>query len=117
VTFRASWERQSASNLDRRIGIAVALAPAPTVRAVIPDSLAAITTPVTIMVGEADRNSQLHFLGHDVGHYTLLCVGTEEGRRLEPEICIDGSGIDRHAVHEIAIRIARGHRQGWSMTT
>ncbi len=108
--FRASWERQSASYLDQRIGAVVALGPAPTVRAFIPESLSTIATPVTILVGEADReapaepcsvwlndqlqNSQLHLLGRHVGHYTLLCVGTEEGQRLEPEICIDEPGVD-----------------------
>jgi predicted dienelactone hydrolase len=120
--FRASWERQSVSNLDQRIRTAVALAPAPTVRAFTPDSLAAINAPITIMVGEADQeapagpcsiwlserlpNSQLHFLGRNVGHYSLLSLGTEEGRRLEPEICIDAPGVDRSAIHELATEIA-----------
>lgn len=122
MVFRSSWERQSVSYVDQRVVTAVALAPAPTVRAFTPDSLAGVEVPVTLMVGEADReapmapcavwlndrlpNSKLHSLGRDVGHYTLLCAGTEEGRRLEPEICIDAPGVNRQHVHQQAIQIA-----------
>jgi predicted dienelactone hydrolase len=122
AVFRASWERQSTSNLDQRVKVAVALAPAPPVRAFIPDSLAAITVPVTLMVGEADREapanhcavwlnghlrqSHLHYLGPDVGHYTLLGTGTMEGRRLEPEIYVDAPDVDRRTVHDMATQIA-----------
>ena len=99
AVFRLSWERQSASCNDHRVKNAIALAPAPTVRAFTLPSLAAIARPVTIMVGGADReapadscavwlnsklpHSQITLLGQDVGHYTLLCIGTDEGRRLE----------------------------------
>ena len=115
VAFRASWGRQAASYLDRRVRAAVALAPGPTVRAFSPASLATIDVPVTIIVGDADReapadlcsawlheqlqNSQLHFLGREVGHYTLLCEGTEEGRRLEPDLYVDAPGVDRSEIH------------------
>ncbi|MBB3999869.1 hypothetical protein [Aureimonas pseudogalii] len=122
AVFRSSWERQSASCLDPRVVVAVALAPAPTVRAFTPKSLAGITVPVTLMVGEDDREapmapcaawlneqlpkSELHSLGRDVGHYTLLCGGTREGRDREPEIWIDAPGVDRQAVHRRAVGLA-----------
>ena len=122
AVFRASWDRRSASHLDRRLRTAVVLAPAPPVRAFTPGSLAALTAPVTIMVGEADqeapaepcsvwlhrllRSSSLHLLGRDVGHYTLLCAGTEHGRTLEPHLWVDAPGVDRSAVDEMATRIS-----------
>ncbi|KTQ97527.1 hypothetical protein NS365_18350 [Aureimonas ureilytica] len=122
AVFASSWELQSESYLDRRVAAAVALAPAPTVRAFAPNSLVGISVPVTLMAGEADLeapmdacarwlherlpNSQLHSLGRDVGHYTLLSIGTENGRDLEPDICIDAPGIDRQEVHRQAIEIA-----------
>jgi predicted dienelactone hydrolase len=122
--FRKSWESQFETNLDSRIKRVVALAPAPPVRAFTPDSLASIAVPVTIMVGEADReapadlcsiwlsnhlpNSCLHILGPDVGHYTFLCAGTDEGRRSMAQVWEDASGIDRNAVHRIAVGIALG---------
>ena len=74
------------------------------------------------MVGEADReapanqcavwlnshlrHSHLHYLGPDVGHYTLLGSGTMEGRRLEPEIYVDAPDVDRRTVHDVATQIA-----------
>lgn len=122
AAFRSSWERQSVSYWDRRMAAAIVLAPAPPVRALAPDSLAGILVPVTLMVGEADLEapmnecarwlnerlptSELHSLGHDVGHYTLLCTGTEKGRELESDIFIDAPSVDRQAVHQRAVRIA-----------
>jgi predicted dienelactone hydrolase len=44
--FRASWERQSISFLDKRIKAAFVCAPAPTVRGVTVESLREITVPV-----------------------------------------------------------------------
>ena len=101
---------------------AVALAPGPPVRAFTPGSLAELAAPVTILVGEADQeapaeacsvwlhrqlqSSSLHLLGRDVGHYTLLCAGTEHGRTLEPHLWVDAPGVDRSAVHEKATRIS-----------
>ncbi|MDX3927323.1 MAG: dienelactone hydrolase [Shinella sp.] len=120
--FRDSWSRQSASNLDERVKLVVALAPAPPVRAFTIDSLRAIEMPVTIMVGNADSEapadicavwlhenlprSSLDLLGRNVGHYTLLCEGTDKGKALEPEICSDLPGVERSDVHERAARIA-----------
>jgi predicted dienelactone hydrolase len=122
AVFRSSWEMQSASYIDHRVKNAIALAPAPTVRALTLTSLAAIARPVTIMVSGADReapaescaawlnsklpNSQISLLGHDVGHYTLLCIGTNEGRRLEPGIWADMPSVNRNEIHRKAFEIA-----------
>lgn len=121
TAFRASWERHATSTRDARVRAAVALAPAAMVRAFTLGSLAAISVPVSIMVGGADReaparpcsawlasclpNSRLHLLGQDVGHYALLGRCTEEGRRLEPEICNDAAGVNRGMVHETVLRL------------
>ncbi|MFC0190758.1 hypothetical protein [Aureimonas pseudogalii] len=77
---------------------------------------------MTLMAGEADQEapmapcaawlngqlpkSELHSLGRDVGHYTLLCGGTREGRECEPEIWIDAPTVDRRDVHRRAVGIA-----------
>lgn len=122
AVFRTSWERQSASCADPRVRVVVALAPAPPVRAFTPNSLAEIAVPVTVLAGEADREApiepcamwlaerlprcKLHSLGAHVGHYTLLCAGTEAGRKLEPELCIDLPGVDRQEVHKSAVQLA-----------
>ncbi len=91
AVFRASWERQSYSYLDQRIARGAALAPAPTVRGFDEASLAAITTPVVLIVGGEDREapaedcalwlhermpaSKLYMLADRVGHYTFLSPG------------------------------------------
>ena len=119
--FRSSWERQSVSYRDPRMKAVVALAPAPPVRAFTPDSLAAVTVPVSLMVGEADHDApaevgaawlyrhlphgRLDLLGPDVGHLTLLNEGTEAGRASDPDRYIDAPGVDRRAVHDRVLRI------------
>ncbi len=120
--FRASWERQSDSFTDRRIALGFTLAPAPTVRSFDVDSIKSITVPVTIAVGEGDEeapandcavwlhellpNSRLHFLGKNVGHYTLLAMGTTEARTSKPHLFSDHSGVDRGSVHRQVIELA-----------
>jgi predicted dienelactone hydrolase len=119
--FRASWERQSTSYIDSRVTAVIALAPAPTVRGFTTESLCQIKMPITIMVGDADSEapagscsawlhshlsqSTLTSLGQNVGHYTLLCEGTEAGKKIEPDICVDPPGIDRLAVHNMAANV------------
>ncbi len=116
AVFRESWRSHALPRADSRIKAAVALAPAPPVRAFTPASLALIDAPVSIAVGGADTeappdscarwlhrhlpNSRLHDLGREVGHYVFLCEGTESGREVAPEICRDAPGIDRRKVHD-----------------
>ena len=113
--FRASWERQSLPCRDPRIRSALLMAPAPTVRAFTPESLAAISAPVVLTVGGADREapgeagaiwlrdrlsaSRLIPLGAEVGHYVFLDECTPAACRDAPEICVDAPGVHRAAVH------------------
>lgn len=121
AVFRASWERQSADYRDERISRVVALAPAPTVRGFEEASLATVEKPVVLAVGGADQeapaedcavwlherlpNSELHLLGPDVGHYTLLAQGTDTARSSLPHLFADAPSVDRDAVHRQVIDI------------
>ena len=83
-----SWERQSRSFREARVRSALSLAPAPTVRAFTPESLAGIDRPVAMMVGGGDREapaeagaswlntrlprSRFTPLGPQAGHYVFL---------------------------------------------
>lgn len=123
AVFRAAWERQSECFTDSRILSVLALAPAPTVRAFDVGSIRAIGHPVTIAVGQADDeapatdcavwlhdllpNSRLHLLGENVGHYTLLAMGTAEARTSMPHLFADPIGVDRGAIHRQVIEIAQ----------
>jgi predicted dienelactone hydrolase len=120
--FRSSWERQSIPYLDKRVKAVLALAPAPPVRGLTPESLKSIHVPVAIAVGDADleapprpcaewlhgilANSSLTMLGFAVGHYTLLSEGTDAGRRVEPAIWADPNGVDRRKVHNHVAALA-----------
>jgi predicted dienelactone hydrolase len=125
--FRDSQARHGRSYRDPRLKAALALAPAPPVRGFTPDSLASITLPVRIMVGQSDAeapadgcaawlashlpNCELTRLGREVGHYVFLCEATETGRRMMPAVSVDATGVDRGAIHQrvadVAIRLFR----------
>lgn len=121
AVFRASWERHGASYRDSRARAALLCAPAPTVRGFTGASLAAVGTPVGILVGDADREAppegacwlrdrlpdcELRLLDGGVGHFVFLCEATATGREAMPELCIDAPGVDRAAVHKETIRRA-----------
>ncbi|MDO1581161.1 alpha/beta hydrolase family protein [Rhizobium oryzicola] len=121
AVFRASWERQSQSYRDERVRTVIAIAPAPPVRGFTERSLRDIRLPVTLLCGEADTeapydlcsawlnghlpNSHLISLGKDVGHYTLLPVGTETAIRSNSVYWADAPGVDRAAVHAKAAEL------------
>lgn len=120
--FRRSQARQGESYLDDRVKAVFACAPAPPVRAFTEASLKGIEIPVGMIVGAGDvetphehcaawlerllADSRLTLLGPEVGHYVFLCVTTEAGRALDPEICVDAPGVDRRAIHDQAARLA-----------
>ncbi|MFD2139724.1 hypothetical protein [Ancylobacter oerskovii] len=122
AVFRESWERQSRDYRDARLRTALLMAPAPTVRAFTPESLAAIRLPVVLAVGGADREapaaecagwlhevlpaSRLVSLGADAGHYVFLGECTPQARRAEPDICRDAPGVDRAGVHAAMAALA-----------
>jgi predicted dienelactone hydrolase len=109
-------ERHSDSYFDPRIKAVVALAPAPTLKSFTPESVAKITVPTTLIVGQNDeeaphklcalwlrennRSFQVELLGREVGHYVFLPEATEAGKALEPDICRDPDGVDRAAIHD-----------------
>ena len=116
--FRESMARHDRSYRDPRVRAVLALAPPPPVRAFTPESLEAIRTPVSIMVGRGDREapfdacavwlearipgSRLTLLEEAVGHYVFLPEATERGRVELPDICVDPPGVDRRAIHDAA---------------
>lgn len=113
--FNQSWDRHGDSFADNRVSKYAAIAPAPTVRSFISESLANIECPTLIIGGEADTeapfdecalwlseqnsNFQLKSLGDKVGHYVFLPECTEQGICIEPDICIDDSSIVRSEIH------------------
>ncbi|SIP99696.1 Predicted dienelactone hydrolase [Rhizobium sp. RU35A] len=119
AVFRASWERQSHDYRDERIRAVVTMAAAPPVRGFTETSLRALHLPVTLLCGEADReapydlcsawlnerlpSSRLISLGKDVGHYTLLPVGTETAARSGSPYWSDMPGVVRAEVHANAV--------------
>jgi predicted dienelactone hydrolase len=100
---------------DQRIRCAFAIAPV-LGEAFTPAGLAPIEIPVRIVVGEADtlapattnaarfasltKQAELTILDGRVAHYTFLGEGTEMGRHVAPDLCLDAPGIDRAAIHQ-----------------
>lgn len=122
--FRASWERQGESYLDRRVKRCIAIAPAPPIRAFTAESLEEIKCPILVISGEADTEApfnecsvwlsqqnagiELHSAGKTVGHYTFLAECTNAGKSSEPDLCIDCAGVDRSIVHDaVTLNIER----------
>ncbi|MEM9438771.1 MAG: dienelactone hydrolase [Pseudomonadota bacterium] len=119
--FRKSWERQGADFTDRRVTAAVTIAPPPPVRAFDRATLAAITAPVLMLTGEADREAPTHAgaqwlkeanarfshvsLGQNAGHYSFLglAVGPAEGEMAF--LFEDLPGMDRAALHAETARL------------
>ena len=113
--FRAAWDRQGQSFHDPRIRSVIAMAAPPPVRAFVPESVSAITLPVTLIAGGGDTEApsaqctdwlgrlnqgfRCHDLGPDIGHYTFL--GEPAGEVPEPLAFLfaDAPGVSRRAVH------------------
>ena len=110
---QASLARSGGSFRDDRVKAVFAIAPA-VGQAFVAGSMADLRVPVSIVVGEADRIAPAPTnAGHiarilpkarltvlpGVGHFTFLpvCVSALAARM--PDICADGPGIDRAAVH------------------
>lgn len=118
--MQASLQHASDSYRDPRIRAVFAIAPAigPAFQ---PASLRKISIPVAIVAGSADNNvpigSSAQFFAREiphaqltilpgVGHYTFLFDCAETGKRTRPELCTDGQGIDRSAIHQKAAGLA-----------
>ena len=112
--FQNALARAGDSYRDARIRAVFALAPA-LGPAFAGESLRSITTPVAIVAGAEDRLAPIRSnarmfarvipsarltLLPGAGHYTFLAVCTEEGRRAQTQLCDDGPGVDRNAIHQ-----------------
>jgi predicted dienelactone hydrolase len=119
MVFRESWARMSNSYRDVRFKAALVLAPGRSVLGLDEKSVGSIEAPIQIVVGGADavalsaiwlrerlRSGTLDMLAPDVGHYVFLPEATETGRRVEPNVCLDASGVDRAAIRERVTRMA-----------
>jgi predicted dienelactone hydrolase len=119
-TFRDAARNASRSYRDSRVRAVFAIAPAigPTLT---PASLKRIAVPVAIVAGTDDllvpprSNAELLArltprasltLLHSVGHYTFLATCTEEGRRVQQQLCADVAGVDREEVHRRTVENA-----------
>lgn len=121
-TFRGSVARHGQSWRDQRIRAVMAYAPAPTVRAFEPRSVAAIDIPVALMTGASDTETPFDActrwlekqnpaftvtrLDEPVGHYVFLQEATDTGKASEPAICVDPPGVNRRAIHQQAAQAA-----------
>jgi predicted dienelactone hydrolase len=112
--FQAALRHAGDSYRDPRVRAVFAIAPAlgPVFSAA---SLAKIDIPVDIVAGQADTNvpiessakyfasnvpgSDLTIFPGNVAHYTFLDSCTEAGRKTLPNLCTDGEGVDRDAIH------------------
>ena len=116
--FQQAVRQAGRSYRDSRVRSVFAIAPA-LGPAFIPDSLRRLAIPVAIVAGSEDRivpigsNAQLlatlipraslMLLPDGVGHYTFLAICTDAGRRMQPTLCTDASGIDRDRIHQRTI--------------
>lgn len=99
---------------DERLRAIFAIAPA-IGQGLTPESLATITVPVRIVVGESDTSAppdaiaqyiasyipqaNLTILPGAVAHYTFLAEATPHGKKILPDITIDAPDVDRAAIH------------------
>jgi predicted dienelactone hydrolase len=112
--YQESVRGAGRSRRDPRVRAAFAIAPAlgPAFRA---EDLRRIAIPVAIVAGAADRvvpvessarffaaqipRAQLKLYPGGVAHYTFLATCTASGRKAQPVLCGDASGVDRDAIH------------------
>jgi predicted dienelactone hydrolase len=119
--YRAAQGQGNRSYRDPRVravfAMATALGPA-----FLPDSLAHIDVPVSIVVGAADDrvgvqsqealaaaipHAELTALPVPVGHYVFAGTCLDDGRKALPRVCNDASGVDRAAVLAKTAGLAR----------
>lgn len=123
--FQCSWARAGDDFADPRVARLATIAPAPTVRAFAPTSVAALTVPVVIISGGADieapaehcadwllrQNSGFarHDIGDDVGHYTFLDHPADRSLiGIEP-IFTDAPNVNRTDIHQQTSKIILNH--------
>ncbi|MEM7004992.1 MAG: hypothetical protein AAF498_03855 [Pseudomonadota bacterium] len=103
----------------------MAIAPAPSVRAFVPHSVAELQLPVAILTGGADCEApsercadwlvsqndkfQRHHLGNEVGHYTFLDFPSDKSLIGKEDIFSDHESVDRSKVHKQTTEIVFKH--------
>ncbi|HYL62272.1 MAG TPA: peptidase [Candidatus Methylomirabilis sp.] len=118
--FQAALHHASDSYRDPRVRAVFAMAPA--LGPVFPPAgLGKISIPVEIVAGEADTNVPIasgakYFAANipganlktfpGVGHYTFLDSCDDYGRRIRPDLCTDGTGVSRDAIHTKTVALA-----------
>jgi predicted dienelactone hydrolase len=118
--YRAAVRGAGSSYRDPRVRAVFAIAPALGM-VLVPDSLARISIPLEIVAGSADAIEPVgvnarYFAAHipgsrlilfpGAGHYTFFASCTADGKKAEPELCVDHAGIDRDRLHARAAALA-----------
>jgi len=118
--FQAEVKEARRSYRDNRVRAVFAIAPA-LGPALIPSTVQRISIPVEIVAGQNDQIAPVAFNAQTLarlspkarltllpgaGHYTFLATCTDRGRREQPQLCIDASGVDREAVHARTLDLA-----------
>ena len=118
--YRTAIRGAGSSYRDPRVRAVFAIAPALGM-VLVPDSLARISIPVEIVAGSADPIEPVavnarYFAAHipgsrlilfpGAGHYTFFASCTADGKKAQPQLCIDRAGIDRDQLHVRAAALA-----------
>ena len=119
--FRASVARQSDDFSDSHVKRCVAIAPAPTVRSFLPETVRAISCPTTIISAGADQeapkascgdwlaglnSSFAHIdMGPSVGHYTFLEFPAKRSLIGTVDLFTDPPDLDRAEIHHETARL------------
>ncbi len=114
--FRRSWARQGDNYRIEALKAAIALAPAPPVRSLVPSSLRFSDCATKIIAAAQDQEApldvgarwlkrqnprfELEVLDGQAGHYTFLAEGTDRMKAEMPNIFCDLPGVDRRIFHE-----------------
>ena len=121
--FQNSMKNHGKSYLDTRVRAIVAIAPAPTVRALSESSVCNISLPTTILTGGADQEApnehcvdwltsinprfQHTDMGPNVGHYTFLGFPADRTLIGKEPIFTDHPSVDREKLHSQVSRLVR----------
>lgn len=121
ASYAAALKQSNSQRRDPRVRAVFAIAPG-NGQNFSPDALSKISIPVEIVAGASDTNvppddnaryyaahipnAKLKMYPAGVAHYTFLDTCTESARKEEPELCIDGPGIQRDAIHAETVREA-----------
>ena len=120
-SYAAALKQSNSPRRDPRVRAVFAIAPG-NGQNFSSDALSKISIPVEIVAGASDTNvppddnaryyaahipnAKLKIYPGAVAHYTFLDTCSEFGKKEEPQICIDGPGVQRDTIHAEASRDA-----------